>query len=81
MANGYPVYTTSLLKGTAFANRVVFGNFAQLLVGMYGAIELLIDQSAQLQRRGLIGITGLAHADVAIRQGKAFARSTDAGNQ
>lgn len=81
MANGYPIRVTSQLKGSAAENKVAFGNWAQLLIGMYGAIELFVDQSADLQRRGLIGLTGLAHADVAIRQGKAFARSTDAGNQ
>lgn len=80
-ANGYPVLVTSQLAGTIGANKVVFGNFMQLMVGMYGAIEILVDQSASLQRRGLIGLTGLAHADVAVRQGKAFARSTDTGNQ
>ena len=80
-ANGYNILTTSQLAGTAHANKVVFGNFSDLLVGMYGAIEILIDQSAALQRRGLIGITGLAHADVAFRHPESFAVSTDTGNQ
>ena len=80
-ANGYPILVTSQLAGTSYNNRVVFGNFADMIVGMYGVIEILIDQSAALQRRGIIGITGLAHADVAFRHPESFCVSTDTANQ
>jgi HK97 family phage major capsid protein/HK97 family phage prohead protease len=80
-ANGYDIYVTSQLAGTTFANHVLFGNFSDMLVGLFGAVELMSDQSAALQRRGLVGITGLTHADVAVRHAESFCVSTDTGNQ
>jgi len=80
-ANGYDILVTSQLAGTTYANRVVFGNWSDMMVGLFGAVELMVDQSAALQRRGLVGITGLTHADVAVRHAQSFCVSTDAGNQ
>lgn len=80
-ANGYPIYVTSQLAGTDFANRVAFGNWSDCVIGMFGSVELLTDQSSALHRKGLVGITGLTHADVIFRQPASFAVSTDAGNQ
>jgi HK97 family phage major capsid protein len=80
-ANGYPIFVTSQLASTSYANRVLFGDFSQLYVAMFGALELLIDSSAALQRKGLIGITGLAMADIGFAHPESFAVSTDAGNQ
>lgn len=80
-ANGYPIFVTSQLASTDYANRVLFGDFSQLYVAMFGALELLLDSSAALQRKGLVGITGLAMADVGFAHPESFAVSTDAGNQ
>lgn len=80
-ANGSRIHVTSQLRGTDGEDRVLFGDFSQLVVSTFGALEVLVDQSSALHRRGLIGLTALVHADVAVRQGKAFARSSDKGNQ
>ena len=81
MANGHRIHVTSQLRGTSAEDRVLFGDFSQLVVSIFGGLEILVDQSSSLHRRGLVGLTALVHADVVIRQGKAFARSTDKGNQ
>jgi HK97 family phage major capsid protein len=80
-ANGYPIFVTSQLASSSFNNRVLFGDFSQLYIALFGALELLVDSSAALQRRGLVGITGLAMADVGFAHTESFAVSTDAGNQ
>lgn len=56
---------------------LVFGNFADVLVGTFGAMELVVDPFA-LKKQGLIEITSFQLADVAIRHGESFTVATGA---
>lgn len=70
MANGYTVATTSHIT----AKTILFGDFAQCLVGFWGVIDLLVDQFTRASSGGLI-IWCYQDLDVAVRHGQSFAKS------
>ena len=50
---------------------IIFGNFQDLIIGGWGAMELVVDPYA-LKKQGLIELTSFQMADVAVRHGQSF---------
>jgi HK97 family phage major capsid protein len=84
IVNGYPAIVTNQLlsniaKGTSTnLNQVVFGNFDDLIIGMWGVLDLFVDPYTQGDRGALV-IRGFQDVDVAIRRGASFSTSSDIG--
>ena len=67
-------------SNAVLADRVVLGDFSQLLVGLWGGVDLVVDPYTNACN-GVVNVTANAFADTAVRQPCAFVVSTDAGNQ
>lgn len=56
---------------------IVFGNFNDMLIGMWGGLELVVDPYA-LKKQGLIEVTSFQLVDIALRHGESFGKATGA---
>ena len=56
---------------------VVFGNWSDLLVGLWGALEIIVDPYAK-QKRGIIEVTSFQMADIDVRHPESFVKATGA---
>ena len=56
---------------------IVFGNWADLLIGMFGGLEIVVDPYAK-KKQGMIEYTIYGMADVALRHGQSFCKATGA---
>jgi HK97 family phage major capsid protein len=81
---GYPAAVTNnvpsnLTKGTSngVCSAIIFGNFADLLVGMWGGLDLILDTST-LATSGGRRLVALQDVDVAVRRAVSFAAMLDA---
>lgn len=59
------------------ANALVFGNWADMFIAMFGAMELVVDPYS-LKKQGVIEVTTFQLADVLIRHGESFAKAINA---
>lgn len=81
--NGYQVGVTNavpsnLTKSTGSnLSAIIFGNFADLLIGMWGALDLAVDPYSQ-STSGTIRVVALQDVDVALRNVESFATMVDA---
>lgn len=81
--NGYAAGITNLVpsngtKGTGTnLSTIIFGNFADVLVGQWGGMEMLINPYAN-DTTGLIRLNAFTFYDVLIRRAESFAAMTDA---
>lgn len=76
IVNGYMARSTNQVP----SNKVIFGQFGQVLIGEWAGTDIVIDPYT-LATTGLVKVTIQKLMDIVVRQGKAFAISTDAGNQ
>jgi HK97 family phage major capsid protein len=69
----------NLTKGTAsgVASAIIFGNFADLLMGMWGGLDLLVDPYTH-STSGTVRIRALQDVDVAVRHPESFSAMLDA---
>jgi HK97 family phage major capsid protein len=82
---GYPARGTlqvsSTMSGSAETSGtqhgIIFGNFADMIIGMFGALEIVVDPYAK-KKRALIEVTSFQMADLILRHGQSFAKSTAA---
>ena len=81
---GYRTATTNsvsnvLVKGTsgAVCSAIFFGNWADLLIGMWGGLDFILDQSA-LATSGGKRLVALQDVDVAARRAVSFSAMLDA---
>ena len=70
--NGYNVVTSNQVTSGDF----YFGNYADLLIGMYGGLDIAVDTSA-LSTSGGIRIIALQTVDVNVRHAVSFCVSND----
>lgn len=87
MMAGYPARGTNnvskTMTGTAGATTggsdhgIVFGNWADMLVGLFATLELIPDPFTK-KTSGMIEVASFQMADVIVRHGESFARSTGA---
>ncbi len=82
--NGYQAAVTNLVpsnltKGSAngICSAIIFGNFADVLVGMWGGIDLQVDPYTNGDSAGII-LRLFQDADVAIRHPESFSAMKDA---
>jgi len=80
---GYNVASTTLVpsdldKGTSsgVCSAVVFGNFADLMIGMFGGLDVLIDPYS-LSTTGAVRVAMYQDIDVAVRHAESFAAIQD----
>jgi HK97 family phage major capsid protein/HK97 family phage prohead protease len=79
--NDYDAYSTNQVPSTGTgANLVFFGNWADLLIGSWAGLDIVVDPYTQAGT-GQIVVTAMQLIDVAIRHPQSFCVSTDAGNQ
>jgi HK97 family phage major capsid protein len=82
--NGYQAAVTNavpsnLVKGTSGAtcSAIIFGNFADLLIGMWGSLDLMVDPYSG-STAGTVRVVALQDVDVAVRNVESFATMVDA---
>ena len=82
--NGYRAGITNavpsnLVKGTSGAtcSAILFGNFADLVIGMWGSLDLLVDPYTG-SSAGTIRVVTLQDCDIAVRNVESFATMVDA---
>lgn len=82
--NGYAGYVTNavpsnLTKGTAsgVASALIFGNFADLLIGLWGATDIQVDPYTG-GAAGTVRVRVLQDCDIALRNVESFATMVDA---
>lgn len=78
-ANEYPVLTTNGLVETGTTTKtspLFFGDFSQLMVGTWGAIELQFNPYANT-KTGLHSLTAFVTFDTVVRRPQSFAVATD----
>jgi len=84
MLNGYPAGASNqvpsdLNKGasTGVCSAVIFANWAELVYGMWGALDILVDPYTH-STSGTVRVVALQDVDVAIRHAESFAAMKDA---
>ena len=75
MSNNVPA---TLTKGTATSvcSAIIFGNWADLLIGMWGVMDVLADR-VTLGKSGGLRIRVLQDVDVSVRHPESFASMKD----
>jgi hypothetical protein len=56
---------------------LVFGNWSDMIIGMWGALEMIPDPYAK-KKQGLIELTTFQMTDVLLRHGESFVKATGA---
>jgi hypothetical protein len=82
--NGYRTAVTNavpsnLVKGSSGAtcSAIVFGNFADLVIGMWGSLDLMVDPYTG-STAGTVRVVALQDVDVQLRNVVSFATMVDA---
>lgn len=68
---------SGLVRGTGTELATIFGNFADMVIGFWGALELVVDPYSQ-KKSGLIEVTSFQLCDTLVRHGESFCVSTGA---
>jgi len=83
--NGYEAQVTNqvpstLTKGTSTdCHAILYGNFADLLIGMWGGLDINIDTSTG-SIAGTVRVVALQDMDIAVRHAESFSSIQDARN-
>lgn len=84
MVNGYRAAVSNqvpsnLTKGTAsgICSAIIFGNWSDLILGMWGGLDLLVDPYTN-STSGTLRVVALQDVDIAIRHPESFAAMVDA---
>jgi HK97 family phage major capsid protein len=70
--NGY----RSIVSNQATAGNLYFGNFADLLIGMFGGLDITVDPYTH-SKNGTIRVVALQSVDMAVRHAQSFAFGND----
>lgn len=77
---GYQALASNQVSSTLGAGAehgAIFGNWSDALIGMWGALELVVDPYA-LKKQGMIEVTSFQLCDVALRHPQSFCKATGA---
>jgi HK97 family phage major capsid protein len=66
--NGYPLGVTNQVP----AKYILFGNWSDLVIGMWGIIDLIVDPYSD-SKKGQVNLTAFLDFDIAIRHPESFA--------
>ena len=69
--DGYPFIPTTNMTSAG----LLFGNFSQALLGLWGALDIVMDTATKIATGGLV-IRGWQDLDANVRHAQAFARSS-----
>jgi HK97 family phage major capsid protein len=81
-ANGYPVAVTNAVPSnltksiTSNCSSAIFGNFADLLIGFWSAVDLLVDPYTG-GTAGLVRLIAMQDCDIQLRRAESFASCDD----
>lgn len=81
--NGYETLISNqvpknLTKGTGTdLSAIVFGNFADLIIGMWGGLDLQVNPYS-LDKKGAVRVTAFQDVDTVVRHPESFSAMTDA---
>ena len=81
--NGYRAFVTNavpsnIAKGNGTnLSAIIFGNFADLMIGMWGSLDLMVDPYST-STSGTVRVVALQDVDVAVRHLESFATMEDA---
>ena len=72
-------YDGTPIKGMFVGNlgAVIYGNFADLLIGMFGQLEILVAPYTDFAK-GTVGVSAMQSIDIAVRHAESFAAIQDA---
>ena len=70
--NGY----NAIVSNQATAGNLYYGNFADLLIGMFGGLDLVVDPYTH-SKSGTIRVVALQSVDVAVRHAQSFVFGND----
>lgn len=73
--NGYGLFSSNNAIASS-VKRIIFGNFAELMVGLWGGIEVVADPYTY-SRKGIVSITAFQDVDVQLRHPASFVVSTN----
>jgi hypothetical protein len=76
--NGYRAEASNQVSktlGGGSEHGIVFGVWSQLIVGEWGAVEIITDPYA-LKKQGMIEVTEFLMVDIALRYAEAFCKGT-----
>lgn len=68
-ANGYSVVGTTQMP----ANQTLFGNFNDVIVGMWGVLDIVADEATKAASGGLV-LRAFQDVDIALRHAKSFCK-------
>jgi hypothetical protein len=63
--------------GAGSEHGLIFGNWAELIIGQWGALDVLVDPYTNADR-GRVRITSFMTVDIGIRHGASFTKATGA---
>jgi len=69
--NGYGMSVTNQMT----ANTVVFGNWADLIIGMWGGLDINVDTSTG-SSSGTVRVVCMQDVDIAVRHAQSFAKGS-----
>ena len=69
---------SDLTKGSSsgVCSAAIYGNFQDLLIGLFGSLELLADPYTQFQSGG-VGVRALQAVDINVRHAQSFGAIVD----
>ena len=67
----------SATLGGGSEHGLIFGNWSDALIGMWGALELVVDPYS-LKKQGMIEVTSFQLCDIALRHAQSFCKATGA---
>jgi hypothetical protein len=73
--NGY----RAIVSNQAATGDAYFGNFSDLLVGMFGGLDLVVDPYTH-SKSGTVRVVALQSVDVAVRHAVSFCLGNDGGS-
>lgn len=77
---GYGAVATNQVLATlggGSEHGVIFGNWADVMIGTWGALEIVVDPYA-LKKQGMVEVTSFQLADIALRNAQSFCKATGA---
>ena len=82
--NGYNTAVTNMVSSTltkgaasGVCSAIIFGNFADLIVGMWGSLDLMVDPYTA-STSGTVRVVALQDLDIAVRHPESFSAMLDA---
>ncbi|MBZ0106139.1 MAG: phage major capsid protein [Sulfuricella denitrificans] len=77
---GYNANATNQVSATlggGSEHGLIFGNWSDLMIGMWGALEIVVDPYA-LKKQGMVEVTSFQMVDIALRHAESFCKATGA---